>query len=307
MPTFLMTLHRWLATEPDGLAQDKRKTFMAVNYSMFLGTLCHLSFALIFFVLQEIELTLFNALFSIPLFSICIFEARKGNSTNAMTLATVELIAHAWIVSRTIGTDTAFFIYPLLLVALYPMMTWLSLGVRLSVSACPIAFTAFIYSNTRGLHNDSGLSTLTEDLMAGFNFLAFSTALAGIVTYYVWSHVNREVELTAAIAHHSQSSRAANDQLARITGLATFSQIAAHATSEQEVLDICGRVIYKITSTPHVDLILFDSNSGPFGTFFERVNLDPARGLVNLETIAEKDALRATIARDQNGRRVQSK
>ena len=124
MPTPFTAIHRWLADEPPGLGEDRRKTFLAVNYSMVLGLLCHISFATLFLVTGHMTLVVFNLAFSIPVFGICIREAHKGHSTNAMTLSTVELLAHAWFVSVHIGAETAFFMYPTLLAAIYPMMTW---------------------------------------------------------------------------------------------------------------------------------------------------------------------------------------
>ena len=268
---------------------------------MVLGLLCHISFATLFLVTGHMTLVVFNLAFSIPVFGICIREAHKGHSTNAMTLSTVELLAHAWFVSVHIGAETAFFMYPTLLVAIYPMMTWFSVRQRLLASLVPVGFTCVLYSYTREVGINSDLSPFMVDLIASYNFFAYSIALAGITTYYVWAAGNREHELSTEITQYSLSTKAASAQLERITGLATFSQTAAHATSEQTVLDICGRVIHKIASTKTVDLILVDSNSGPFGTFFERVHLDPDLGLKRLETIPEQEALRATIARDQGG------
>ena len=170
----LLSLHRWLSIAPRGLPWDRQQTYLTVNYSMLMGTLCHLSFIPIFLSIQQFKLAIFNVCFSVPIFVTALFEARKGHSNNAMSLISVELMIHSWYASVTIGTDTAFYIYPLALAALYPMMSWFPLRIRLMATAIPVAFTAVLYAYARSVELTAQLSHAATNLIASYNFICFT-------------------------------------------------------------------------------------------------------------------------------------
>jgi class 3 adenylate cyclase len=298
MKQLLLNLHEWLTTPPKSLAAELLHTYSVVNYAMFLGVIVHIAILLIFVLLDQPKLVLFN-IFSICLFLFALYETRKGRSKNALALASVELMAHAWLACVTIGLDTLFYVYPLALMVLYPVMVWIPIQRRLLLLCIPLSFTLFLYWYTLSLNIPPMFAPSTTILVAAFNLACFSIALAGIMTYAMWSTQYRENELTEEVTIRVVSEQAAFKQLDRMLSLTNFSQRAAQAKSEKEVLELCGGVIQRVSSTNRYELLLVDSNSGPFGTFFERVEFDPDTGAVKMTTIEEQQALRATIARDQ--------
>ena len=270
MRKLLLPLHNWLTEKPKNIEESFANSNSVVNYAMFLGVFAHLFMLASFVALDQPSLVAFNIL-SVILFLFALLESKKGHQKIALTVATVELISHAWLVCTTIGLGTFFHIYPLALLVLYPIMSWLPLSQRLALSTIPLCSTILLYTYVMTIGVVSPFSVQTTVVVAALNAFVFGAALMGIMTYAVWSTDSREEELFEEVTTRMLSEASTLRQLDRMLVLTNFSQQAAQATSESDILELYSVVVRNISSSKCYELLLVDTNSGPFGTFYEKV------------------------------------
>jgi class 3 adenylate cyclase len=298
MRSLLFAIHRWLTAPSEHIEDSFANSNVVVNYAMFLGVFAHITILLLFVLLDQPLLVAFN-IFSILIFVLALFQSIQGKPKVALTLATIELIAHAWLASLTLGLESFFYIYPLALLVLYPLMVWLSLSQRLLVSMLPICSTVLLYTYVNNNNIENIFSTQTTVNLAAFNIVTFSSALIGIMTYSVWATTSREEELNEEVTTRMRSEETTLQQLDRMLVLTNFSKQAAQVNSEADLLELYSIVVKNISASKCYELLLIDTNSGPFGTFYESVLPHPSGKGVHIQTIDENEALRASIAKAQ--------
>jgi signal transduction histidine kinase len=173
----------WLAGEvPEALA-DSRELYASTLWGTVAALFSHVLFGLIFWALGVGAMALFNV-GSCVIWIVAVGSVRKGRLDVALTLATIEIVAHAWAATIYLGMAPSFHFYIILVVVVVALLTNFRLRNRLAVGGFAIVsyIALVIYANRH-----PALVAINQDALDGLvalNTSTFMTILGGLCYFY---------------------------------------------------------------------------------------------------------------------------
>lgn len=190
----------WVWTPPEEFTGERANVYSAVSYAIVLGLICHAGFIGLFWFLGEHQLAQLNV-GSVTVFAVASLLIAKRQMVHvALSLGSLEVIAHGWIATEALGWPAGFHYHMLLMIALWFMVTEVALISRATISVIPAVAYALLRVRVDVNDAPSSLSPEVVENLAVMNLGVFAVALAGICSYYSWSAARANRALTEELS-----------------------------------------------------------------------------------------------------------